>query len=436
MKPFPSFSEYAKSAAAAPQLPSEGEPRRQANPFRTVLLIAAAASALLPGATATTHAQGVSAPIRIGVLNDQTGTYADFGGQTSVWAARMAVEDAGGKVLGRPIEIIAADHQNKPDLGSVIARQWFDNQGVSVIADLTNSAVALAVQQLARERGKVTLFTGPATTRLTNEDCSPTGFHWVFDTHSQAVGTAKAVVAEGGKNWFLLVADYAFGHQMARDLSTVVRASGGAVLGEVKHPLSTADFSSFLLQAQTSKAQIVALANAGADTINSIKQAGEFGLAVGGQKLAGLVVVISDVHALGLRTAQGLIFTTGFYWDLDEGTRAWSKRFAARTGRMPGMVQAGVYSAVAHYLKAVAAAGSDDGPTVAAKMRALPVQDFFAREGRIREDGRLLYEMLLAEVKAPEELKGPWDYYKIRRRIPVGEAAQPLSESKCSLVRK
>jgi branched-chain amino acid transport system substrate-binding protein len=282
----------------------------------------------------------------------------------------------------------------------------------------------------------VTLLTGPATTRLTNEDCSPTGFHWVFDTYSQAAGTAKSVVAEGGKSWFLLVADYAFGHQMARDLGTVIKANGGTVLGEAKHPLSTADFSSFLLQAQTSKAQIVGLANAGADTINAIKQAAEFGVAGGGQKLAGLVVVISDVHALGLAAAHGLIFTTGFYWDLDDGTRAWSKRFAERTGRMPGMVQAGVYSAVAHYLKAIDAAGTDDGPKVAAKMHELPVEDFFAPRGRIREDGRLLHDMLLAEVKAPDESKGPWDYYKIVRHIPAEEAAQPLSESKCSLVKK
>ncbi len=400
---------------------------------RGVLGLAAAACILLISSGAA-RAQG--SPIKIGVLNDQSGLYADFGGQTSVVAARMAVEDFGARVLGRPVEIVTADHQNKADIASATARRWFDSEGVSAVADLTNSAVALAVQQLARERGKVTLLTGPATTRLTNEDCSQTGFHWVFDTYSQAVGTARAVVAEGGKNWFLLVADYAFGHQLANDLSTVVKANGGTVLGDVRHPLQTADFSSYLLQAQSSQAQIIGLANAGADTINAIKQAAEFGIAGGRQKLVGLVVVISDVHALGLKAATGLTFTTGFYWDLDDETRAWSKRFFDRTGRMPGMVQAGTYSVVAHYLRAIAAANSDEGAKVAAQMRAMPVDDFFARGGRIREDGRLLHDMLLAEVKTPEESKGPWDYYKIRRQIPAPEAAQPLSESKCPLVKK
>ena len=335
----------------------------------------------------------------------------------------------------RPIEIIVGDHQNKPDVASGIARRWFDVDGVSAVADLTNSGVALAVQQIAKEQGKITLFTGPATTRLTNEDCSPTGFHWAFDTYSQAVGTARAVVAEGGKSWFLLVADYAFGHQLANDLNKVVKASGGTVVGEVRHPLNTSDFSSFLLQAQSSKAQIVGLANAGADTINSVKQAAEYQIAARGQKLAALVVVISDVHALGLATAHGLVFTTAFYWDLNDATRAWSKRFFDRTGRMPGMVQAGTYSSVLHYLKAMAAAGAADGKTVAAKMREMPVDDFFAK-GRIREDGRMMHDMYLVEVKAPNESKAPWDYYKVLRRIPAEEAAQPLSESKCSLVKQ
>jgi branched-chain amino acid transport system substrate-binding protein len=385
--------------------------------------------------TGVAHAQSADGAIRIGILNDQSGPYADFGGKTSVEAARMAVEDVGGKVLGRPIEIIVGDHQNKPDVASGIARRWFDVDGVSAVADLTNSGVALAVQQIAKEQGKITLFTGPATTRLTNEDCSPTGFHWAFDTYSQAVGTARAVVAEGGKSWFLLVADYAFGHQLANDLNKVVKASGGTVVGEVRHPLNTSDFSSFLLQAQSSKAQIVGLANAGADTINSVKQAAEYQIAARGQKLAALVVVISDVHALGLATAHGLIFTTAFYWDLNDATRAWSKRFFDRTGRMPGMVQAGTYSSVLHYLKAMAAAGAADGKTVAAKMREMPVDDFFAK-GRIREDGRMVHDMYLVEVKAPNESKAPWDYYKVLRRIPAEEAAQPLSESKCSLVKQ
>src|SRR3974390_3533981 len=270
--------------------------------------------------------------VRIGILNDQAGPYADFGAKTSVPAAQMAVEDFGGKVLGKPVEIVIGDHQNKPDLAANIARRWFDLENVSAIADLTNSAVALAVQKIANDHGTITLSVGPATTRLTNEDCSPTGFHWAFDTYSQAVGTARAVIAEGGKSWFLLVADYAFGHQMANDLNKVVKTSGGTVLGEVRHPLNTSDFSSFLLQAQSSKAQIIGLANAGADTINSVKQAAEYRIAAGGQKLAGLVVVISDIHALGLATANGLVFTTAFYWDRDDASRVWSKRFFKRTG--------------------------------------------------------------------------------------------------------
>ena len=380
-------------------------------------------------------AQGPSGVVRIGILNDQSGPYADFGGKTSVDAARMAVEDVGGKVLGKSIEIIIGDHQNKPDVASAIARRWFDVDGVNAVAELTNSAVALAVQQIAKEQGKITLFTGPATTRLTNEDCSPTGFHWAFDTYSQAVGTARAVVAEGGKSWFLLVADYAFGHQMASDLSKVVKTSAGTVVGEVRHPLNTSDFSSFLLRAQSSKAQIIGLASAGADTINSVKQAAEYRIAAGGQKLAGLVVVISDIDALGLTTATGLVFTTAFYWDRDEASRVWSKRFFERTGRMPGMVQAGTYSAVLHYLKAIEAAGVADGKVVADKIRELPVDDFFAK-GRVREDGRMMHDMYLVEVKAPSESKAKWDYYKVLRRIPAEEATQPLSESKCSLVKK
>jgi branched-chain amino acid transport system substrate-binding protein len=380
-------------------------------------------------------AQSPSGVVRIGILNDQSGPYADFGGKTSVDAARMAVEDVGGKILEKSIEIIIGDHQNKPDVASAIARRWFDVDGVSAVAELTNSAVALTVQQIAKEKGKITLFTGPATTRLTNEDCSPTGFHWAFDTYSQAVGTARAVVAEGGKSWFLLVADYAFGHQMANDLTKVVKTSGGTVVGEVRHPLNTSDFSSFLLRAQSSKAQIIGLASAGADTINSVKQAAEYRIAAGGQKLAGLVVVISDIDALGLTTANGLIFTTAFYWDRDDASRVWSKRFIDRTGRMPGMVQAGTYSAVLHYLKAVEAAGTADGKVVADKIRELPVDDFFAK-GRVREDGRMMHDMYLVEVKTPSESKAKWDYYKVLRRIPAEEAAQPLSESKCSLVKK
>lgn len=383
----------------------------------------------------TANAQSADDVVKIGVLNDQAGLYGDFGGKTSVDAARMAVEDFGGKVLGKSIEIVSGDHQNKADVGSAVARRWFDVDGVSAVTDLTNSAVALSVQQIAKEKGKVTLAVGPATTRLTNEDCSPTGFHWAFDTYSQAVGTARAVVATGGKSWYILAADYAFGHQMAADLERVVKASGGTVLGQAKHPTGTMDFSSFLLSAQSSKAQVVGLANAGADTVNSVKQAGEFGLAAGGQKLVGLVVVISDVHALGLKLANGLVFTTAFYWDRDDASRAWSKRFFDRTGRMPGMVQAGTYSSVLHYLKAVKAAGTIDGKAVSDKMRELPVDDFFAK-GRVRQDGRMVHDMYLVEVKTAAESKAPWDYYKVLRTIAAEDTAQPLSASKCALVNK
>lgn len=375
-------------------------------------------------------------PVRIGVINDQSGLYADFGGPGSVEAARMAVEDFGGKVLGRKIEILTADHQNKADVGAATVRKWFDEQGVLAIADMTNSAVALATQALAKERGRISLASGPATTRLINEDCSPTGFLWAFDTYSQAVGTAHAVVEDGGKTWFLLSADYAFGHQMAADLTRTVVAGGGKVLGEARHPTSTTDFSSFLLQAQASKAQIIGLANAGMDTINAVKQAGEFGITAAGQRLAGLVVVISDIHALGLKTAQGLVATTAYYWDRDDASRAFAKRYEARIGKKPDMVQAGVYSSVLHYLKAMQAAGTDDGKVVAQKMRETPVNDFFVQNAKLRADGRLEHDMYLIQVKTPEESKGPWDYYKVLRTIPAAEATQPLSESKCPLVKK
>lgn len=392
--------------------------------------------ALTVFACANASAQVSGDAVKIGVLNDQSGLYADFGGSGSVAAARMAVEDFGGTVLGKKIEIITADHQNKPDVASNIARRWMDVEGVDAFADLTNSAVALAVQGLTKERGKIAMFSGPATTRLTNEDCSPTGFHWTFDTYSQAIGGARAVLQEGGKSWFLLVADYAFGHQMAVDLANEVKAGGGEVAGEVRHPINTADFSSFLVQAQGSGAQIVGLANAGADTVNSVKQAGEFGLAAAGQKIVGLVLVISDVHSIGIKTAHGLVATTAYYWDRDDASRAFAKRYEEREKRMPGMIQAGVYSSVMHYLKAVKAAGTDEGKAVAAKMRETPVDDFFAPGATIRADGRLLHDMYLIEVKKPEESKGPWDYYKVLRTIKAEDAAMPLSESKCPLVKK
>lgn len=399
-------------------------------------VLASLISAALCLGSGVAHAQISGDAVKIGVLNDQSGLYADFGGTGSVLAARMAAEDFGGTVLGKPIQILSADHQNKVDLASATARQWIDVEGVDAFADLTNSAVALAIQNLTKERNRIALFSGPATTRLTNEDCSPNGFHWTFDTYSQAIGSARAILQEGGKEWFLLVADYAFGHQMAADLTAEVTSKGGKVVGQVRHPTGSSDFSSFLLQAQGSKAPIIGLANGGLDTVNAVKQASEFGITDGGQKLVGLVIVITDVHAMGLKGARGLIATTAYYWDRDDASRAFAKRFEAQTNRKPGMVQAGVYSSVMHYLKAVQAAGTDEAKAVAAKMREMPVDDFFAKGAKIREDGRLIHDMYLVEVKSEKESKGPWDYYKILRTIPGDQAALPLSESKCALVKK
>ncbi|SMH61926.1 ABC transporter substrate-binding protein [Azospirillum agricola] len=401
--------------------------------MKTPILAAALATASL--AAAGTAQAGPDA-IRIGVLNDQTGLYADFGGVGSVEAARLAVEEFGGTVLGKKIEIITADHQNKPDIGLTIAREWFDVQKVDAIAEMTNSAIAIGVQNLAKERGRITLATAAGTTRLTNEDCSPTSFHWMWDTYSQATGTARAVLQGGDKSWFMLSADYAFGHQMAAELSKTVLEGGGTVAGQVKHPIGSADFSSFLLQAQASKAQVIGLANGGTDTSNAIKQAAEFGITDSGQKLVGLAVMISDVHALGLASAKGLIATDGYYWDRDEGSRELARRFEARMKRKPNMVQAGVYSAVLHYLKAMQAAGTDDGKVVAEKMREMPVDDLITKGAKVRADGRVARDMYLIQVKTPAESKGPWDYYKILRTIPAEQATMPLSESKCYLVKK
>lgn len=374
--------------------------------------------------------------LRIGVLNDQSGLYADFGGPTSVIAARMAVEDFGGKVLGRTIEVVSADHQNKTDIATATARKWFDLDKVEAIADLTNSAVALAVQALAAERGKITLASGPFSARLTNEACNPTSFHWTFDTYASSVGTARGVLQDGGKDWFLLAADYAFGAQMAADVTKTVTAGGGKVRGQVNHPVNNSDFASFLLQAQASGAKVVGLANAGADTINSIKQAAEFGLTDKGQKLVALGLVISDVHALGLEQSKGLIATTAYYWDRDDASREFARRFEERTKRKPGMVQAGVYSSVLHYLKAMQAAGTADGKVVAEKMRELPVNDFFSQGGVVRKDGRMAHDMYLIQVKTPAESKGPWDYYTVLRTLPADQVTMPLSDSACPLVKQ
>jgi branched-chain amino acid transport system substrate-binding protein len=402
------------------------------------LLSAALALAALPqGAPAQTSGAQISDDVvRIGVLTDYSGPFAALSGPGGVIAVRMAVEDFGGKVAGKPIEVIEADHGNKADTASAIARKWFDVDGVDMIADLPNSSIALAVQELARERKKMTIISASGTSALTGKSCSPTGFQWTWDTYSVAVSTGKAVVQQGGKNWFIVAADYAFGHGMADDLATLVKANGGSIAGTIFHPLNTADFSSFLLQAQSSGADVVALANGGTDTVNSIKQAGEFGLTGGKQKLVGLAIFITDVHAMGLANAHGLLLTTGFYWDRTPETRAWSKRFFERHHAMPTMAQAGIYSGVIHYLKAIEATKTDNAEIVAQKMRDTPVQDFFAEHGKLRADGRLVHDIYLAQVKAPEESHQPWDYYNILRTIPGEESVRPLAESDCPLIKK
>jgi len=375
--------------------------------------------------------------IKIGVLNDQSSLYADLAGQGSVVAARMAVEDFGAEKKGMKVEIVSADHQNKPDVGSAIARQWYDVDKVDVIVDVPNSGVALAVNQITRDKGKALLVSGAATADLTGKACSPNTIHWTYDTWALANGTGNAIVKTGGDTWFFITADYAFGHALERDVEAVVLKNGGKVLGKVRHPLNTADFSSFLLQAQASKAKIVGLANAGGDTTNSIKQAAEFGIVKGGQSLAGLLVFITDVHGLGLPTAQGLIFTETFYWDLNDKTRAFAKRFAERDkGIHPTMIHAGVYSAVTHYLKAVEALKSDDGTKVIAKMKEMPTDDPLFGKGMVRADGRKIHPAYLVEVKKPAESKAPWDYYKIRATIPADQAFRPLDQGECPLVKK
>ncbi|SEP25578.1 amino acid/amide ABC transporter substrate-binding protein, HAAT family [Methylobacterium sp. ap11] len=374
--------------------------------------------------------------VRLGFLLDMSGPYADVTGPGSAAAARMAVEDFGGTVLGAPVEVVVADHQNKPDIAATTARAWFDTGGVDAILDVAASATALAAADIARAKNKVIVFNGPGAVRLTNEACSPVSVHWAYDTYALANSTAQATVKAGGDSWFFVTADYAFGQDLKRDASAVVKAQGGTVLGSVRVPLNTADFSSFLLQAQGSGAKVVGLANAGADTTNAIKQAAEFGLTQGGQRLAGLLVYISDVHSLGLKATQGMLLTEGFYWDLDDETRAWSKRYFDRVGKMPNMSQAGVYSTVMHYLKAVRKAGTDETGPVMQAMRDTPVDDFYARGGRIRDDGRMVHDMYLFEVKKPEESKGPWDLYKRVATVPGDKAFQPLAASRCPLVKK
>jgi branched-chain amino acid transport system substrate-binding protein len=393
-----------------------------------------AAFALVAGTAAAQISDGV---IKIGVLNDMSSLYADLTGQGSVVAAQLAVEDFGAAKKGMKVEIVSADHQNKPDVGSTIARTWYDTDKVDVIVDVPTSSVALAVNQITREKGKALLVSGAATSDLTGKACSPNTIHWTYDTWMLANGTGNAIVKTGGDTWFFLTADYAFGHALERDTEAVVLKSGGKVLGKVRHPLNTQDFSSFLLQAQASKAKIIGLANAGGDTINSIKQAAEFGIVKGGQNLAGLLVFVTDVKALGLPIAQGLIFTETFYWDLNDATRAFAKRFSERAPRnnYPTMIHAGVYSAVLHYLKAVEAIKTDDGTKVIEQMKKMPTDDPLFGKGYIRADGRKIHPAYLVEVKKPAESKGPWDLYKIRATIPAEQAFRPLNEGGCPLVK-
>ena len=365
-----------------------------------VLGACVSALALLSG---TAQAEISGNVVKIGVMNDQSGLYADLAGQGSVEAARMAVEDFGA-LDGATIEVLSADHQNKPDVGSNIVREWIDVQGVDVIVDVPTSSVALAVNEIVKEKDRVFLVSGAASTQLTGEACSPNTIHYTYDTYALAVGTGRAMVQEGGDSWFFITADYAFGHQLEADTSAVVEAEGGQVLGSVRHPLSSSDFSSYLLQAQGSGAKVIGLANAGTDTTNSIKQANEFGITQAGQQMAALLLFLTDVNALGLDVAQDLVLTTGFYWDMNDETRAWSERFNERAGQMPTMVQAGVYSAVAHYLAAIKATGSDDAKTVVEQMKATPINDFFAKDGTIRQDGRMVHDMYLARVKSPERI--------------------------------
>ncbi len=400
--------------------------------IRTVLL-ALAVLALSGGPAWAQISDGL---IKIGVLNDQSSLYADLTGQGSVVAARMAVEDFGAAAKGLKVEVIFADHQNKADVGANIARQWYDADKVDVIVDVPNSAVALAVNQITRDKGKAFLVSGAATSDLTGKACSPNTIHWTYDTWALANGTGTAIVKTGGDTWFFLTADYAFGHALERDTEAVVLKNGGKVLGKVRHPLNTADFSSFLLQAQASKAKIIGLANAGGDTTNAIKQASEFGIVKGGQNLAGLLVFLTDVHGLGLPVAQGLIFTEAFYWDMNDKTRPWSKKFAERNrGIHPTMIHAGVYSAVLHYLRAVETLKTDDGSKVIAKMKATPTDDPLFGKGTIRQDGRKIHDMYLFEVKKPAESKGAWDYYKLRATIPAAQAFRPLDQGGCPLVK-
>jgi branched-chain amino acid transport system substrate-binding protein len=399
--------------------------------------VAAGSALLLAFAFAAPGQETISdGVVKLGLIEDMSSIYADITGIGAVTAAKMAVDDFGGKVLGMPIEVVSADHQNKADIASATAREWFDNQHVDALMDVAASATALAAVDVAKSKNRIVILNGPGAARITNEACTPVSIHYTYDNYALAHGTGGAMVKAGFDTWFFITADYAFGHDLEQVTTNVIKANGGRVLGDVRVPINTADFSSALLQAQASKAKVVGLANAGADTQNSIKQAAEFGIVRGGQKMAGLLVFINDVNSLGLEAAQGMLLTTAFYWDRNDESRAWAQRYFGRMNRMPNMTQAGIYSATTHYLKAVAAAGTDATQPVMEKMRATPIDDFFVKNGKIREDGRMVHDMYLYEVKTPAESKGAWDYYKPVAEIPADQAFLPLAESKCPLVKK
>ncbi|CAO3428979.1 ABC transporter substrate-binding protein [Azospirillum doebereinerae] len=400
--------------------------------MRNLLFAGVAFAALSSGAAQAQMSDGV---IKIGMLSDRSGIYADINGEGSAVAARMAAEEFGNAINGTKIEIIVGDHQNKADVAANLARQWIDTEKVDVVADVPNSAAALAVQVITRDKKRLFLMSGPGSTDLTGKECSPYGFHWTWDNHAVASATARALVEQGRKSWFFVTADYAFGHSLEAEAANTVKQLGGTIKGSVRHPLGASDFSSFLLQAQSSGAEVVAFANAGGDTINAVKQAAEFGIPQGGQTLAGLLLNVNDVHALGLETAQGLMLANSFYWDMTDETRAWSKKFEERTGRKPSMNQAGVYSSVRHYLKAVQEIGTDDPDKVAARMRATPVTDMMMKNARIADNGRVFDDMYLAQVKTPAESKHGWDYFKIVKTVPGDQAYIAPKDSGCPLVK-
>ena len=398
--------------------------------------VALVAIALSFAASSGAAAQISDDVVKIGVLTDLSGPASDATGQGSVVATEMAVADFGGSVAGKPIEVISGNHQLKPDVGAALARQWYDTEKVDLIVDVPVSAVGLAVQEVSREKHKLMITESTGADQFTGKNCSPYSMQWAFDTHALATGTAKAVTQRGGKSWFFLTANYAFGHSLEADATRVAEANGATVVGAVRFPFNSPDLTSFVVQAHASKAKIIGIAAGPPDNTNAIKIGGEFGLFQGGQQMAGLLILITDVHALGLKAAQGLLLTTSFYWDMDDKTRAWSKRFFDKLHKMPTMWQAGTYSAVTHYLQAVKATGTDDPLKVAAAMRAMPIEDFFARHGRLREDGLMVHDLYLVEVKKPEESKAPWDYYKVLQTIPGDEAFPRIEDEDCPLVKK